>query len=58
MTKPATLFDDMDKAPTLTTAPARWVSAVNHDVGFRCWALLEITDPWGAKNLIRKGMRR
>jgi type III restriction enzyme len=43
-----------DKAAKVSTARALWVPAINAHGGFGRWAFLEITDPWDAKNIIRK----
>lgn len=43
-----------DKAAKVSTARTLWVPAINTHGGFGRWAFLEITDPWDAKNIIRK----
>jgi len=43
-----------DKAAKVSTARTLWVPAINAHGGFGRWAFLEITDPWDAKNIIRK----
>ncbi|MCX5809560.1 MAG: DEAD/DEAH box helicase family protein [Proteobacteria bacterium] len=43
-----------DKAAKVSTARTLWVPAINNHGGFGRWAFLEITDPWNAKNAIRK----
>ncbi|MSU80423.1 MAG: restriction endonuclease subunit R [Gemmataceae bacterium] len=43
-----------DKQAKVDTAKNLWVPAVNNHGGFGRWAFLEITDPWDAKNLIRR----
>ncbi len=42
-----------DKVAKVSTARNLWVQAVNNHGGFGRWAILEITDPWDAKNIIR-----
>ena len=46
-----------DKAVKVMTARNLWIPAVNNHGGFRHWAFLEISDPWDAKNIIRKELR-
>jgi hypothetical protein len=43
-----------DKAAKTAIARALWVPAVNNHGGFGRWSFLEITDPWDAKNIIRR----
>jgi len=43
-----------DKEAKVATARDLWVPAVNNHGGFGKWEFLEITDPWNAKNAIRK----
>ena len=47
-----------DKAAKTATARTLWVPAVNNHGGFGQWAFLEITDPWDAKNLIRRFLEK
>jgi len=44
----------MDKQAKVDTARNLWVQAVNNHGGFGRWAFIEISDPWDAKNTIRK----
>ena len=39
-----------DKEAKVATARTLWVPAVNNHGGFGRWALVEIDDPWNAKN--------
>lgn len=41
-----------DKAAKVATARALWVPAINNHGAFGRWAVVEIDDPWDAKNLI------
>jgi type III restriction enzyme len=43
-----------DKEAKVATARDLWVPAVNNHGGFGKWEFIEITDPWNAKNEIRK----
>ncbi|MCL4488957.1 MAG: DEAD/DEAH box helicase family protein [Chloroflexi bacterium] len=43
-----------NKAAKVATARSLWVPAINNHGGFGRWAFLEISDPWDAKNTIRK----
>jgi len=43
-----------DKEAKVATARDLWVPAVNNHGGFGKWEFIEITDPWNAKNAIRK----
>jgi len=43
-----------DKPVKTSTARTLWIPAINDHSGFRRWSFLEITDPWNAKNSIRK----
>jgi len=45
-----------DKAAKVSTARNLWIPAVNNHGGFGRWAFLEISDPWDAKNLIRRSV--
>jgi type III restriction enzyme len=45
-----------DKVAKVDTAGALWVPAVNNHGGFGRWQFLEISDPWDAKNIIRKSL--
>lgn len=47
-----------EKAVKAATARTLWVPAVNNHGGFGKWGFIEITDPWDAKNTIRKFMRQ
>lgn len=47
-----------DKAAKVATASTLWVPAINHHGGFGCWAFIEITNPWDAKNVIRQLLAR
>lgn len=47
-----------DKAAKVATARTLWVPAVNNHGGFGRWAFLEITDPWDAKNTIRRTLKQ
>jgi type III restriction enzyme len=42
-----------EKAAKVETARSLWVPAVNNDGRFGRWGVLEISDPWDAKNTIR-----
>jgi type III restriction enzyme len=42
-----------DKAAKVSTSRNLWIPAINNHGGFGCWAFLEISDPWDAKNTIR-----
>lgn len=42
-----------DKAAKVSTARSLWTPAINNVGGFGRWALIEISDPWDAKNSIR-----
>ncbi|RME44767.1 MAG: hypothetical protein D6796_11355 [Caldilineae bacterium] len=46
-----------DKAAKVAAARNLWVPAVNNHGGFGRWAFLEISDPWDAKNTIRRFIR-
>ena len=46
-----------DKLVKAHTARTLWVPAVNKHGAFGSWAFIEITDPWDAKNIIRRGLR-
>ena len=46
-----------DKAAKVATARNLWVPAINNHGGFGRWAFIEITDPWDAKNTIRRMLR-
>lgn len=46
-----------DKAAKVETAKALWVPAVNNHGGYGKWGFIEISDPWDAKNLIRKYLK-
>jgi type III restriction enzyme len=46
-----------DKAVKVAIARNLWIPAVNNHGGFGRWAFLEISDPWDAKNIIRKELR-
>jgi type III restriction enzyme len=43
-----------EKSAKVDAARTLWVPAVNNHGGFGRWAFLEITDPWNAKNAMRK----
>jgi type III restriction enzyme len=45
-----------EKEAKVATAQNLWVPAVNNHGGYGRWAFLEITDPWDAKNEIRRHM--
>ncbi|MDP2167309.1 MAG: DEAD/DEAH box helicase family protein [Thermodesulfovibrionales bacterium] len=45
-----------DKAVKVATARNFWIPAVNNHSGFGRWGFIEITDPWDAKNTIRKAL--
>jgi type III restriction enzyme len=44
---------DKDKEAKVSTARTLWVPAINNHGGFGRWDLIEIRDPWDAKNTIR-----
>jgi len=46
-----------EKEAKVSTARNLWVPAVNNHGGFGCWAFLEISDPWDAKNTIRATLK-
>ncbi len=46
-----------DKAAKVATARTLWVPAINNHGGFGRWALIEVTDPWDAKNTIRASLQ-
>jgi type III restriction enzyme len=43
-----------DKPVKTSTARTLWIPAINNHSGFGRWSFLEITDPWDAKNIVRK----
>jgi len=43
-----------DKAAKTAATRTLWVPAINNHGGFGRWAFIEITDPWDAKNTIRR----
>ena len=45
-----------EKAVKVATARNFWIPAVNNHGGYGRWGFIEITDPWDAKNAIRKAM--
>jgi len=47
-----------DKAAKIATARTLWVPAINNHGGFGRWALIEVTDPWDAQNLIRASLQK
>ena len=47
-----------DKAAKVATARTLWVPAINNHGGFGRWALIEVTDPWDAKNTIRASLQK
>ncbi len=47
-----------DKAAKVATAHTLWVPAINNHGGFGRWALIEVTDPWDAKNTIRASLQK
>jgi type III restriction enzyme len=49
---------EQDKATKVDTAQKLWVPAVNNDGGHGLWAFVEVTDPWNAKDVIRKALER
>jgi len=46
-----------DKDAKVATARTLWVPAINNHGGFGRWALIEVTDPWDAKNTIRASLQ-
>ncbi len=46
-----------DKAAKVATARTLWVPAINNHGGFGRWALIEVPDPWDAKNTIRASLQ-
>ena len=40
------------------TARTLWVPAINNHGGFGRWALIEIADPWDAKNTSRASLQK
>ena len=46
-----------DKAAKTSTARNLWVPAINNHGAFGRWAFIEITDPWDAKNTIKKNLK-
>ena len=46
-----------DKLVKAHTARTLWVPAINKHGGFGRWGFIEITDPWDAKNLIRRELQ-
>ncbi len=47
-----------DKAAKVATARTLWVPAINNHGGFGRWAMIEVTDPWDAKNTIRASLQK
>jgi type III restriction enzyme len=46
-----------EKAAKVSTATNLWIPAVNNHGGFGRWEFIEISDPWEAKDLIRKTLQ-
>ena len=46
-----------EKAAKVSTATNLWIPAVNNHGGFGRWEFIEISDPWEAKDLIRKTLK-
>lgn len=46
-----------DKVAKVSTARSLWIPAINNHSGFGRWDFIEITDPWNAKNEIRKSLQ-
>jgi type III restriction enzyme len=46
-----------DKLVKAHTARTLWVPAINENGGFGRWGFIEITDPWDAKNFIRRELQ-
>jgi type III restriction enzyme len=42
-----------EKEAKVATARRLWVPAVNNHGGFGRWAMVEVTDPWRTKSLLR-----
>ncbi|WP_437515157.1 BPTD_3080 family restriction endonuclease [Sorangium sp. So ce1099] len=49
---------EQDKAAKVETAQKLWVPAVNNDGRHGLWAFVEVTDPWNAKDVIRRALGR
>ena len=47
-----------DKAAKVATARTLWVPAINNHGGFGRWAVIEVADPWDAKNTIRASLQK
>jgi len=47
-----------EKEAKVSTTRALWIPAVNNHGGFGQWYFIEITDPWDARNSIRKELTK
>ena len=47
-------FKEPSRHFRFTDARTLWIPAINNHGGFGRWSFMEITDPWDAKNSIRK----
>lgn len=47
-----------DKVAKVAAARNLWVPAINNAAGFGRWAFLEVSDPWDAKNTIRRTLAK
>ena len=47
-----------EKEAKVATARRLWVPAVNNHGGFGRWSVVEVTDPWRTKSLLREALAR